>query len=206
MSKSLDDLLADANRHRGSLSSFLGLQDRIDRPMAFLIVQRRMNDREYWQNLAEVWTDTEFPTKNRKYWLQFFTCSRGEREHLMAQGEREAFAKLSDPVIIYRGITVSSPGVRLLKNARGMAWTDSLSVAAFFAHRWGQSGTILEAKVSKSKILAYFLMRGENEVVIDPRRIRFQTHPIPEKESRRRAAEVEQKNQARWNLLRPKTG
>ena len=41
--------------------------------------------------------------------------------------------------------------------------------AEWFAHRFGEEGTVYEAQISKEHILAFFNGRNESEVVVDPK-------------------------------------
>ena len=41
--------------------------------------------------------------------------------------------------------------------------------AEWFAHRFGEDGTVYEAQIAKAHILAVFLGRTEWEVVVDPK-------------------------------------
>jgi hypothetical protein len=59
-----------------------------------------------------------------------------------------------------------------------MSWTVDPASARWFARRPGYPGEkiVLKTTVPKGKVLAYFSKRTESEVVIDPRRIKYQIH------------------------------
>lgn len=63
-----------------------------------------------------------------------------------------------EPLVVYRG-----------GEANGIAWTESLETARWFARRFQENGPVYRAVVSPESILARFWERGEKEVVVDPR-------------------------------------
>lgn len=90
----------------------------------------------------------------------------------MRDHEHAFLATLPDPVTLYRGVQpVRPPSGK--KVYRGLAWTNDPNTALKFARRGGRTdGTLLMASVRKDCILACFLSRAEDEVVIDPRNVR----------------------------------
>jgi hypothetical protein len=144
---------------------------RVPRPYrlhAFLEVEQSLTDPEYWRLLGEIWTDAEMPNVNRVVWLALFTSKRTNRDHVMDAGDHAAVDRLTDPVQVYRGAH--------LKYARGMSWTTDPDRAAWFATRFGyaRGGKVFTTTAAKRKILGYFADRNEDEVLIDPRRIRLE--------------------------------
>ena len=83
---------------------------------------------------------------------------------LMNASERAEFADLDDTVTVYRGVTNYNA-----KNIKAMSWTLDYDTALWFAHRFGEDGTVYNATIDKSHILALFNGRGESEVVVDPK-------------------------------------
>jgi len=150
----------------GDWSSYLFLCTRRGlRLLKFCGIQHRLSDAEYWEMLAELWVDTELPSTNRPLWRELFTSTRGGREHLMSAAEHAVLNGLPPHVTLFRGAA--------LKFARGMAWTLDRDKAAWFARRF-EHGAIITATVPKCRVLACFLAREEDEVVIDSRRIRYE--------------------------------
>jgi len=68
---------------------------------------------------------------------------------------------------------------------RGLSWTTDLEVARGFAA--GKRGvnrhpTLASAVIPKEHVLALFLSRQEQEVIVDPRRLRqLKTQPLEDK-------------------------
>lgn len=76
--------------------------------------------------------------------------------------EREILKTLPDRLTVYRG-------VRSLKAsaATGLSWTLDLSVAEWFAVRFGEQGVVYTAQVQKEDVLAYF--EREDEIILSPK-------------------------------------
>jgi hypothetical protein len=65
---------------------------------------------------------------------------------------------------------------------RGLSWTTDRAVAEAFASGKrcsNRSPTLAQAEIPKQHIFAVFVSRSENEIVVDPRRLRkFQAHDL----------------------------
>lgn len=85
---------------------------------------------------------------------------------LMDETERSQLAALDDPVTVYRGVTSHNA-----RNIRALSWTLDYDTAAWFAHRFGEEGTVYEARIGKEHIFALFNGRNEAEVILDPRHL-----------------------------------
>ncbi len=85
-------------------------------------------------------------------------------EALMDDEEREQLASLDDPVTVYRGVTTYNA-----KNIKALSWTLERNTAEWFAHRFGEDGTVYEAQIAKAHILALFNGRNESEIVLNPK-------------------------------------
>ena len=67
------------------------------------------------------------------------------------------------------------------KNIKALSWTLDRDTAEWFAHRFGEEGTVYEAQISKEHILAFFNGRNESEVVVDPKYLeQIMESPEPE--------------------------
>lgn len=85
---------------------------------------------------------------------------------LMDDKERAELAGLDDTVTIYRGLTSHNA-----KNIKAMSWTLNYDTASWFAHRFDEDGTVYEASIDKSNILALFNGRNESEIIVDPKHL-----------------------------------
>lgn len=116
--------------------------------------------------LAGAWTMNETPNMDpnvskRELADLFRSVSP---EYLMDEEELRQYQGLEDTVTVYRGVT-SYNG----KNIKALSWTLDRDTAEWFAHRFGEEGTVYEAQVRKEHILALFTGRNESEVIVDPR-------------------------------------
>lgn len=85
-------------------------------------------------------------------------------QKLMNDEEYTLFQGLDNVVTIYRGVTSYNA-----KNIKAMSWTLNRDTAEWFAHRFGEDGTVYEAQIEKKHIYAIFTGRNESEVIIDPK-------------------------------------
>ena len=118
--------------------------------------------------LAAAWTMDEAPNQDpnlshRSLADLFRSVSP---EHLMDAEELRRFQALEDSVTVYRGVTSHNA-----KNIRALSWTLDRDTAEWFAHRFGEDGTVYEAQIAKAHIFALFLGRNESEVVVDPQHL-----------------------------------
>ena len=109
--------------------------------------------------LAELaWTSPEFPVPDEdtlEGWVEVF--------HYTGYISDNGLERPSKPITLYRGADTDSRGVT------GMSWTSAPATAHWFANRFGSEGrTVWVATVERSRVLARFHGRNENEYVIDP--------------------------------------
>ena len=78
----------------------------------------------------------------------------------MDKKEYEAYQMLPDIIDIYRGVGNKS-------NPNGISWTTNFEMAKWFANRWDNNGYIIKAKIPKENVLAYYLRRGEYEIIAE---------------------------------------
>lgn len=128
--------------------------------------------------LADAWILEECPNQDRnvskRELLALFRSV--PPEYLMNQEERAAYKSLEDIVTVYRGVTSYN-----VKNVKALSWTLDRDTAEWFAHRFGEEGTVYEAQIPKEHILAYFNGRNESEVVVDPKYLeQIMESPKPE--------------------------
>lgn len=83
---------------------------------------------------------------------------------LMDENDYRIFQTLDDSVTVYRGVTSYNAD-----NVKALSWTLNQETAEWFAHRFGEEGTVYEAHIPKKHIYAFFNSRGESEVIVDPK-------------------------------------
>ncbi len=144
----------------------------ITKPYAIVFlyhISEYLSDKDYADILSSSWLMSENPNLdpnfNKKKLLALF--QRADPCMLMVENEYAKFRKLDDTVTIYRGVTSYNA-----KNVKALSWTIDVKVAEWFAHRYGEEGTVYEAQISKENIYAYFDGRSEAEVIVDPKHIK----------------------------------
>lgn len=70
---------------------------------------------------------------------------------LMDGEEQKQLTELDDIVTVYRGVTSYNA-----KNIKALSWTLEQKTAEWFAHRFGEDGTVYEAQIPKQHIYALF--------------------------------------------------
>lgn len=126
-----------------------------------------LSDREYWELVGEVWTDSENVWQYPNLWHNFWTMDFEGREHVMDVAEQKTLLELPDEITVWRG---SHHSVENASN--GMSWTIDYEKAKWFANRYKRPERFLaEGKVKKEHVLAYFSGRNESEVLIMPENV-----------------------------------
>ena len=142
---------------------------------AFMKHHHKMDDETYWLIFAMVWQEEEFlkramcrgerfdlsKIKARK--KRFWNFLNSKREgSFMDEKDKEAFEELPDVIKVYRGYSLDA-----LKE--GYCWTTDIETAKFFTERT-KGSHYLSGYVKKKDIVA-FLTGGENEIIVDPRKV-----------------------------------
>jgi len=143
------------------------LHERPYRIHAFAGLAGQLDDTDYWEHLGRLWTDSENIFEAEALWLRLLNDAsrRPGRALMMTAEERGVLDSLPPRITVYRGY--SHPG-----RGNGMSWSLSREVARRFAFRFtvdGQ-GRIARREVGKDQVIAYFAGRGEQEIVLAPRR------------------------------------
>lgn len=73
-------------------------------------------------------------------------------------------SNLSGIVTIYRGVSSK-------KYRDGLSWTLDKDKAEWFATRFTQEGVVYSATVKSENILYYITDRGEEEIIVDPKKL-----------------------------------
>lgn len=127
-----------------------------------------MSQQDFSEYLADAWVTCEEPNRDpnftRRQLIGLF--KQAARQSLMTAEEHACLEALEDPVTVYRGVTAYNAG-----SVKSLSWTLSQETAEWFAHRFGEKGTVYEAQIEKAHILAVFTGRNESEVIVDPQHL-----------------------------------
>ena len=147
----------------------LMLHEKGSRLGALMEYASQMPDDEYWEEVGDIWCQIENPGQYLIVLPNLFNpVSRGidKRHLLMNEEERVAFAALPEMLTIYRGCAES--------NRLGFSWSIDREQGEWFARRcgfgaWNDSGPfLLIGDCRRSDVIAHFLRRDEDEIVINP--------------------------------------
>lgn len=115
-----------------------------------------------WPTLGTVWIDSENIWENGDVWRMLLTAHPDGPRSMMDDRDRAAYDALPDVITVYRG---ASRG----QNESGLSWTLDRFRAEWFATRLGASDPVLiRGSVTKEYVIAHFLGRGEDEIVVLP--------------------------------------
>lgn len=140
----------------------------INKPYSMFFVDFIKDDlsiEDFSKLLADAWIREENPNSDvnmsKRKIIKLF--HRADRNILMSAEELENLNQMDDTVIIYRGVFQDTK-----KSIIALSWTTDRTVAEWFSKRFGANGVVYKAEVDKDDVLAYFLSRGEQEIVVDP--------------------------------------
>ena len=124
-----------------------------------------MDVKDFSEYLADYWVSTESPNSDpnfsKKQLVRLF--SQADKQYLMTAEEYKQYRLLPETLTIYRGVTSHNS-----RNIKALSWTMDRDKAEWFAHRFGEDGTVYEAEINKKYVLAFFMSRNETEVVVNP--------------------------------------
>jgi hypothetical protein len=144
----------------GDLGGYLFAHERPYRLNAFMKINHKFSDKEYWKNLNSIWTDSENIYQNIFSWKHLLNSDRKCKESFMSKGDLKFFKNLPETLTIYRGCTKGL-------NENGYSYTTERTQAEWFANRFRNGeAKVVELKVKKKDVFAYTNSRSENEIII----------------------------------------
>jgi hypothetical protein len=137
---------------------YIFLHERPCRLQAFQDIEHKLTDKEYWEELGQIWIDSENIWQNQKLWTDYLKSKRSDREYFMDEADREEFNRLPEELTIYRGYTKG-------KNENGYSYTLDKNKAEWFSSRFGGGKSVKTLKVKKKDCFAYLGGRSEKEII-----------------------------------------
>lgn len=119
-----------------------------------------ISKKDFSKLLSDFWQNTEFPHENGVY-VMINLFEEAYKSNLMTAKEKKKLKELPNELIVYRGLQHGA-------KVRALSWTLSKEVAIWFAKRFDRKGTLYQGKIKKKDIFAYFIGRGEEEIVLNP--------------------------------------
>jgi hypothetical protein len=151
--KAVDEAIKDKD-----ISSYLWLHERAYRVEAILYALEdwwKPSKKDYWEVIANVWTDTENVYENHLAWEQLLFLEFSDSHLMMDEEDAKFFNELPNTITIYRG------GV----DDKGYSWTLDKEKAEWFASRFNFDYEVFEKTINKSDAIAYLSDRNESEII-----------------------------------------
>ncbi len=149
-----------------SYREFLVLLNKPYLPAFFKFTHKYLDLDDFSSFLGALWTYVEFPnsdaTVSKLDFIRYFRMA--DKTKVMEQAEYEAYCKLSNEVIVYRGVAEKG-------TYNALSWTMDKEKAKWFSQRFGMNGVLYSATVNKEDIFAFFSCRNEDEIVLDYRKL-----------------------------------
>lgn len=145
---------------KGELAGYLFAHERPYRLNAFMEINGKFTDKDYWDSLNSIWTDSENIHQNKFLWKTFFKSNRKCKESFMSKEDLKFFKELPETITVYRGCIKGL-------NEDGYSYTTEREQAEWFANRFSNGEPkVIELTVKKKDVFAYTNSRSENEIII----------------------------------------
>ena len=126
---------------------------------AFMDIENLLPDKDFWELLANVYTDSENTWQYQNNLTELMQYDLEDTEFFMSNEERDFFNNLPETLTVYRGY--------IEENTKfNMSWTLSEKVATWFSNRLSKGGKTISMKINKKDIFAYKNGRNEEEIII----------------------------------------
>lgn len=139
-----------------------------ERPYRFdalhnITLAHTLTDEELAPLVASVWVDSENIWQHQQAWLEVWRTLKCP-QLTMDDSERLILDRTKiEHITIYRGVQARN------MNRMGMSWTLDRKKAEWFAKRYASANPrVLSGSITRDKIFAHFVGRGESEIVVDP--------------------------------------
>lgn len=125
------------------------------KPYSFAFLNHAMpclSKTDFSECLADTWVICEAPNSDpsftKKQLVGLF--KKADPQSLMTTEEYEQLQSIDDTVTVYRGVTEYNAD-----QVKALSWTLDKEKAEWFAHRFGEDGTVYQAQIGKEHILAF---------------------------------------------------
>lgn len=118
--------------------------------------------------LADAWMRSENPNMDANVTKSELVSmfEKADKTMIMTDEERKRLSEFGETVTVYRGVTPYNA-----RNVKALSWTVDKKKAEWFAHRFGENGTVYKARIQKADVLAFFMGRNESEIVLNPKKL-----------------------------------
>jgi len=112
----------------------------------------------YWEMVSWVWTDSENNYQSLHEWIEIWNSGVPDRHLVMNDDDRATLEALPEVLKVWRGVSCDEA-------IEGLSWTLDRDKAVWFAQRYSGSPQLVEGRVQKADVCAYFSNRSEAEIV-----------------------------------------
>ena len=130
----------------------------------FTKYQNTFSDKEYWENLKHVYIMQDYQQIPYELFKSLFNSERSQRDYFMDDDEKLFFENLPEIITIFRG-----GAKKEIKTGFGISWTLNRAIAQKFVdrkkHLAKNEMVVHQLEISKSKVVAYFKERNEEEII-----------------------------------------
>jgi hypothetical protein len=159
--KEKKELLAESLAQK-NYNSFVFVHERPYRINSFFEIESLLNNKEYWELLSQIYTDSENIYQCYEDWAELLDSDRKDKLEFMNNEERDFLNNLPDTFIVYRGYLHN-------ESEFGFSWTLDKEKAIWFSNRGDSTGDgifVSELKIKKTDVFAYKASRNESEIVL----------------------------------------
>lgn len=150
---------------KGDFSYYIWLHERPYRMQTFFELAARIPDKEYWQLLGSIWSDSENLWQYQEMLPYLLNMKKDGKENIMDEEEKQLLANLPDEITIYRG--------HQYINRLGYSWTLSYLKAKWFAQRFQKKrNNVSIGIINKKDVIALITGRGEFEVICNHKNVK----------------------------------
>lgn len=147
-------------------------------------IYKEIGEDEYYLILRGLLTDIEYHYFSKTVYSELFNIGKDPLK-MMGEGERKLYDKLPERITIYRGINDKE---RITRNNFqkyvGNSWTLDKQKSIWFSNRLEQKyRVVLSTEISKSQVLSYFIIREEEEILVDYEKLDYSKIHIEEVKS-----------------------
>ena len=159
---------AEQFRKKGNWTQYILTHERPYRLDALIEDGHKLTDKRYWQLLSHIWQQIENCWQYKRALSVLFHSDRPGKRWMMDADERKVFKGLPETLTVYRGCDRKD-------NQRNWSWTLSREKADWFANRFRclrRKRFVAMGECCKSDALAYFSGRDEEEILVNPRKVK----------------------------------
>lgn len=137
-----------------------------------LIDDKHATRAELWPVVGAAWSDSENIWQYQEEWLALWSGKCSSKHMAMDETDQKARRALPARLTVYRGVNCDDDSEAAEAIGYGLSWTLDREQAVWFANRGSSRPFLGQAEILKRDCFAYFSDRNEQEVVVDPAKLK----------------------------------